>query len=400
MSSKKLVPIPRNGVDYRQKVVLAPMVRTGELPTRLLALKYGADLVWGPETIDRAMIGTTRRLNPHTSTVDFTRFPSQGAPQRESVIFRTHPVLEHGKLIFQLGTASPERAVEAAKLVAGDVAGIDVNAGCPKPFSVVGGMGAALLRTPDTLCAILEALVREVGSHFEIGISVKIRLLETPEMTADLVRKLCGTGITGLTVHCRTTPMRPREKAIRDQLRMIAGICLERGVACLMNGDVENRDHAMELMKEYEVDGAMIATCAEANPSCFRSKADGGLVPGHIIVKEYLQTAIEVNNRWGNTKYLLGHLVPGKDPRHQQVMQSHTYTQLCDIFQLGEDLKIAAQELDARIGIAKDEKESKQGKKAKKRQNEAAVIERGPNMKRLKSPAVEQRPRQPLLSPS
>lgn len=28
-------------------VVLAPMVRTGELPTRLLALEYGADLVWG-----------------------------------------------------------------------------------------------------------------------------------------------------------------------------------------------------------------------------------------------------------------------------------------------------------------------------------------------------------------
>ena len=41
------VPIPRNGVDYRGKVVLAPMVRSGELPSRLLALKYGADLVWG-----------------------------------------------------------------------------------------------------------------------------------------------------------------------------------------------------------------------------------------------------------------------------------------------------------------------------------------------------------------
>jgi tRNA-dihydrouridine synthase 2 len=43
----KKVPIPRNGVDYRGKVVLAPMVRSGELPSRLLALKYGADLVWG-----------------------------------------------------------------------------------------------------------------------------------------------------------------------------------------------------------------------------------------------------------------------------------------------------------------------------------------------------------------
>jgi tRNA-dihydrouridine synthase 2 len=43
----KKVPIPANGVDYRGKVVLAPMVRSGELPSRLLALHYGADLVWG-----------------------------------------------------------------------------------------------------------------------------------------------------------------------------------------------------------------------------------------------------------------------------------------------------------------------------------------------------------------
>lgn len=41
------VPIPSRGVDYRGKLVLAPMVRSGELPSRLLALHYGADLVWG-----------------------------------------------------------------------------------------------------------------------------------------------------------------------------------------------------------------------------------------------------------------------------------------------------------------------------------------------------------------
>jgi tRNA-dihydrouridine synthase 2 len=47
MTSVKRVPIPKKGVDYRGKVVLAPMVRSGELPSRLLALHYGADLVWG-----------------------------------------------------------------------------------------------------------------------------------------------------------------------------------------------------------------------------------------------------------------------------------------------------------------------------------------------------------------
>lgn len=41
------VAIPPRGVDYRGKLVLAPMVRSGELPSRLLALHYGADLVWG-----------------------------------------------------------------------------------------------------------------------------------------------------------------------------------------------------------------------------------------------------------------------------------------------------------------------------------------------------------------
>jgi hypothetical protein len=46
-SEIKKVPIPRRGVDYRGKVVLAPMVRSGELPSRRLALHYGADLVWG-----------------------------------------------------------------------------------------------------------------------------------------------------------------------------------------------------------------------------------------------------------------------------------------------------------------------------------------------------------------
>lgn len=50
MAEPKRVPIPKNGVDYRGKIVLAPMVRSGELPSRLMALKYGADLVWGTQS--------------------------------------------------------------------------------------------------------------------------------------------------------------------------------------------------------------------------------------------------------------------------------------------------------------------------------------------------------------
>lgn len=336
------------------------------------------------------MIGTTRRVNKTLNTIDFTRPPSQGHKDKnpnskESVIYRIHPEREGSRTIFQVGTSDPERAVQAARTVAADVAGIDVNAGCPKPFSTHGGMGAALLQTPDILCSILEALVKEIVPEFEIGISVKIRLLETPELTESLVRKLCATGITGLTIHCRTTPMRPRERAIREQLKMIADICRETGVACLMNGDVYNRKEAEQLVKEFGVDGAMIATAAETNSSCFRREEDGGLAPWREVIEEYLKTCLELENKWGNTKYLLTHIIPGKQPEYQLVTSTKSYTQACKALGL-DGLEAQAREVDVKIGID-PETESlnrRQQKKQNQRENSSAVAAGGGKSKKQK----------------
>ncbi|KAI9680005.1 MAG: hypothetical protein M1817_005020 [Caeruleum heppii] len=387
-SVPKKVPIPRRGVDYRGKVVLAPMVRSGELPTRLLSLQYGADLVWGPETVDRSLIGCTPRHNSKLQIVELTRPPSVHAhepipitPREDSTIFRFHLALESDKFIFQIGTSSPTLAVQAAHLVAPYCAGIDVNAGCPKSFSTAGGMGAALLRTPDLLCSILTSLVKEVGAAHEIGISVKIRLLKEPEETATLVRRLCATGITGLTVHCRTTPMRPRERAIRDQLRMIGEICRDAGVACLMNGDVTSRAEALSLAAEYGVDGGMIATAAETNPSVFRPE---GKAPWREVATEFIKTALAVRNRWGNTKFLLSHFVPGKDKIYRLVSSAKGYVEICEILGLDEMLPLARQ-VDEEVGIvAKKMKFLEQ--QEMKRKKEVPVE---PQVKRRKASAGE-----------
>ncbi|KAK7900849.1 tRNA-dihydrouridine synthase 2 [Exophiala xenobiotica] len=337
------VPIPKNGADYRGKVVLAPMVRSGELPSRLLALKYGADLVWGPETVDRSMIGTTRHTNPRTGCIEWSRNSNNqtpNAPAKGSIIFRIDPKRESDRLIYQIGTASPEFAVDAATLVA------------PYPFSTSGGMGAALLRTPDKLCDILTSLVTKVGTPHEIGISVKIRLLETPELTSVLVNRLCKTGITGLTIHCRTTPMRPRERAIREQLRMIGEICRSHGVACLMNGDVTSREEGIALAREYGVDGAMIATAAEANSSVFRPKDQGGLAPWQEVVEEYLKLAISVENRYTNTKFLLSQLMPGKNPNYQRIQMSKSYSEALSILEITDSETVEqAKEVDHVLGL-------------------------------------------------
>lgn len=55
----KLAPKP----DYGSGLHLAPMVRIGTCPTRLIALESGANLVWGPEIVDKAIIGSTREVD-------------------------------------------------------------------------------------------------------------------------------------------------------------------------------------------------------------------------------------------------------------------------------------------------------------------------------------------------
>ena len=338
------------------------------------------------------MLGTSRRVNDATGTIEWTRTPHHGQKQpptdaKESIIYKLHPAREASRLIFQIGTSDPDRAVACARLVAGDVAGIDVNAGCPMPFSTSGGMGAALLRDPDRLCAILEALVREIVPEFGIGISVKIRLLETAEETEALVRRLVATGITGLTIHCRTTPMRPRAAAIRGQLRMIADVCREAGVACLMNGDVKTRDQALRLMEEYNVDGAMIATAAETNPSCFRADADGGIAPWSEVVKYYVKTAMEVENKFRNTKFSLGNMVPGKAQVHGPINQCKSYAQVCERLEF-ESLLEQARTVDENIGLGLEtlRQQEKKNKKANK-----AALAAGGQMARARKVEKEER---------
>lgn len=50
-------------LTYNNKLILAPMVRVGTLPMRLLALDYGADIVYTEELIDWKFLKTIRRKN-------------------------------------------------------------------------------------------------------------------------------------------------------------------------------------------------------------------------------------------------------------------------------------------------------------------------------------------------
>jgi tRNA-dihydrouridine synthase len=226
------------------------MVRIGTLPSRLLALHYGADLVYTEELIDHKMlmcryvrcsaVWSVRQTVDMLSVCTSMQQPSArrrrcarvwmcegerrggnaaAAAARsltrliKSSIFNTrtprfhlrkpsrveNPLLncvdfvmpdgkvvlrtnaeEKGRVIFQMGTSDAARALKVARLVGDDVAGIDINMGCPKPFSIKGGMGAALLSQPDRIYDILTTLVKEMPHK---PITCKVRVLSTEAAT-------------------------------------------------------------------------------------------------------------------------------------------------------------------------------------------------------------------------
>lgn len=308
---------------YVGKLCLAPMVRSGELPMRLMVLQYGADLVWSPEIIDRKIRICTRVENSELGTIDFVDMTKQG--QRNPVIFRTKRAIELGKLIFQLGSADPAIAVEGALKVIKDVDGIDLNCGCPKPFSVHGGMGVALLLNPDLLTLILRNLVEKVGIPNKKPISAKIRLLDAIDSipTLELVDKICGTGITYLTVHCRTREMRNRENPIRKFVETIYQVTSKFGVSLIVNGAFRCMKEFFQFRQQIGIPeiGGMMAEAAESNPTVFSSDVK----PWKHVVKEFIDTCIAVDNHPANTKYILLNQVPGKSEYYQKFSKCKTH---------------------------------------------------------------------------
>lgn len=315
--------VPKVMVDFAGKLALAPMVRSGELPTRLMALKYGADLVWGPEIVDRKVMTCKRINNEKLNTVDFISDDGK-------VAFRTQREQENGKLIFQIGSADPELAVRGAKVVAEDVDGIDLNCGCPKSFSTHSGMGAGLLTNPDLLVRILTKLVQDVGKVYNIPISAKIRLLdnEKPDPTVLLIDKICKTGISNLTVHCRTKVMRNREAPLRSLLPELIKCTSMNNVSFIINGAIRNRREHELIKKIFGEDvGCMIAESAECNPSVFSDTP----LTWNKVVAEFINLAVKYENHPSNTKYIVLNQIPGKSPFYQKFCRTKNYDEFIQL---------------------------------------------------------------------
>ncbi|KAM9978877.1 hypothetical protein ACTFIY_012623 [Dictyostelium cf. discoideum] len=285
----------KNGIvmDYYNKKIMAPMVRVGTYPMRILAYNYGCDIAYSEELIDLKLMKSTRVVNEKLKTIDFIA-------KDKTLCYRTSE--KDVRNVLQLGTASSTTALEAAKVVCNDICALDINMGCPKFFSVQGGMGSALLSKPETIKDILTTLKRNLNG---IPITCKIRLLSTDQETIDLLRIIESTGVSAIGVHCRMIPERPRDPAHWDRLENILSNA-SFSVPIIANGDIFEHSDIEKIKKQTKVDSIMIARGVVKNVSIFSKPSPIDLKQ---IIQEYTEIAYQTNNSPVNTKYVINSML-------------------------------------------------------------------------------------------
>jgi len=202
----------------------------------------------------------------YTEFVNVDGLQSEG---RSKIDFRLRFSATEQPLVAQIWGLEPENYRQtAAELVKMGFAGIDINFGCPEKSVVKNGCCIALANDRPLAAEIIQA-TRE-GARGKVPISVKTRL-GFNDIDPSWIEFLLQQDLDMLTIHGRTRREMSKVPAHWDEIGKIRELRDQMGVKTLIigNGDVPNRQKAMELAAKYQLDGIMIGRGVFNDPFAF-----------------------------------------------------------------------------------------------------------------------------------
>jgi len=234
-------------------VFLAPMEDVTDMGFRLECKRFGVDMVYTEFVSSDALI---RHVNKTQAKLTISE--------------------EERPVAIQIYGREVEAMTEAAKIseeANPDV--LDINFGCPVKKVAGKGAGSGMMKTPDLMVEITEAVVKAVN----IPVTVKTRLGwdNDSRIIVDLAERLQDAGIQALTIHGRTRAQMYTGEAdwsligaVKNNPRM--------HIPVIGNGDVTTPEICKKRFDETGVDAVMIGRGSIGCPWIFEE------------VKHYLKT--------------------------------------------------------------------------------------------------------------
>jgi tRNA-dihydrouridine synthase B len=240
----------------KQKILQSPMAGCTDLAYRKIARRFGCQIAFTEMVKDRPVVEGNQKTLEMLQTADWD-----------------HP------LGMQVVGRDPQMMADAAgrlEALGADV--IDVNLGCPVPKIVGQGCGAALLREPEQVGRILEAMIPAV----RVPVTIKMRTGfgdGDDDRFLEVARIASASGVGAITVHGRTQKQMYHGFSNHEAIRRVKEVA---SAPVIGNGDIKSGADAKRMFEETGCDGVMVARGALGNPWLYREieqYLESGTVP-------------------------------------------------------------------------------------------------------------------------
>lgn len=238
-------------MDFRNKIILAPMAGICDLPFRLLCKEQGCDILYTEMISAKGMYYNNKNTEPLLMTD--TREAPIGVQ-----LFGSEPAL---------------MAEQAKRIEDRGFSFIDINMGCPVPKIVNNGEGSALMKNPKLVSDIVDAVARACV----LPVTVKIRAGFTRDKinAPEIARAAEEAGAAAVAVHGRTREEYYQGHADWEVIRRVKESV---NIPVIGNGDVSCGEDVIKMREQTGCDSVMIGRAAKGNPWIFRE------------IKHYLET--------------------------------------------------------------------------------------------------------------
>jgi len=284
--------------ESRPLLILAPMQDITDLPFWRVMAHYG-----GPDVCYTEYFRVHRDSRPEKHILRSIEENPTGKPVIAQMIGQDIAALRRTALDLQKR----------------NIAGIDINFGCPAPIVCKKDAGGGLLRHPEKIDAIL----REVRAAVHLRFTVKTRIgFDSPDEFPALLDLFRRHPIDALTVHGRTVREMYKPVLHDDAIERAA-----RLMPCpvFANGNVRCVESARKMVETTGARGLMIGRGAIRNPWLFEQIREAWTTgeirtrPTLVDLREYIDRLDQATRlpgmrdagHVGKMKKYLGYIAPG-----------------------------------------------------------------------------------------